>query len=479
MIRFTPVRLEDRTTVERYTRTSTVTNCDLAFANIYCWNDLYHSEWAEVEGFLVIRFRIDGDPRTGYMQPVGAGDFRPILPLLEAEAHRRGEPLRLFGLDEEAAALLKGGEAGPFACIAERDYADYLYSAEALRTLRGKGYQPKRNHFNRFISEYPDYRYEPLTPDRFAECLTLERLWRSRHEANDSELCAEQRAMQRGFEHFAELGLRGGCLYVGDRIVAFTYGSAVNAETFDIHVEKADTRYDGAFTAINRLFAEHLPDTFKQINREEDLGLPGLRQAKLSYQPIRIAPKYTALRLTPEAAACKRLWLQAFGSTPDEAEAADRFFVHYYDRQRMIAATAAGNGGNEPSLIGMLHLLPFRCESGRACYLYAVATDPRHRRQGIASQLLRAALQRITDEGYDLALLIPDPAQPWLTGFYARFGFTGSLPVTFTAPDGFDFGTGSPALDRAMVRPLHPQQPLPASLTCHYDPKPMLPAQVL
>ena len=91
------------------------------------------------------------------------------------------------------------------------------------------------------MSEYPDFRYENLTRDRFAECMQLEREWRRAHEGHTSELCAEQRAMQRAFDHFEELEMLGGCIYVGDKLVAFTFGSAVNDHTFDTHVEKADT----------------------------------------------------------------------------------------------------------------------------------------------------------------------------------------------------------------------------------------------
>ncbi len=117
--------------------------------------------------------------------------------------------------------------------------------------------------------------------------------------------------MQRAFEHFEELEMIGGCIYVGDKLVAFTYGSAVNDHTFDTHVEKADTDYDGAFTIINKLFAQHLPERFTLINREEDLGIDGLRQSKLSYHPAVIQHKFAAIHLHPDEIACKE-----FGPRP-------------------------------------------------------------------------------------------------------------------------------------------------------------------
>ena len=284
MIEFKPVRLEDKQTIERYTMPSGIYNCDLAFANMYCWQAMYHSAWAVIDGFLVIRFQIGGGEKIGYMQPVGEGDFARIIPALREDAHAHGQRLRIIGLTDEGREMVRNMHAGLFAFESDRGMEDYVYNADDLRNLTGRRYQPKRNHINRFMAEYPDFRYEQLTRERFGECMQLEREWRRAHEGHTSELCAEQRAMQRAFEHFEELEMIGGCIYVGDKLIAFTYGSAVNDHTFDTHVEKADTDYDGAFTIINKLFAQHLPARFTMINREEDLGiLEGLRVGRLPF----------------------------------------------------------------------------------------------------------------------------------------------------------------------------------------------------
>ena len=385
MIEFKPVRLEDRAVIERYTMPSGICNCDLAFANMYCWQAVFHSAWAEIGGFLVIRFQIDGGERIGYMQPVGEGDFGPILPLLREDAHAHGQRLRIIGLTDEGRDTIRRIVPCHFAFESDRALEDYVYNADDLRNLAGRRYQPKRNHINRFTAEYPDYCYEELTPDRFGECMALEREWRKAHEGHTSELCAEQRAMQRAFEHFEELGLIGGCIYVGDRLAAFTYGSAVNDHTFDTHVEKADTEFDGAFTIINKLFAQHLPERFTLINREEDLGLDGLRQAKLSYHPAFLQHKFAAICMHPDEVACKELWMKAFG---DDEQFADSFIMRYYSRRRMLTAEAEGR------MAAMLHLLPFRTELGRTTYIYGVATDPAFRGRGLASQLMREAAHR-------------------------------------------------------------------------------------
>ena len=407
MIEFKPVRLEDKQIIERHTMPSGILNCDLAFANMYCWQAMYHSAWAVIDGFLVIRFHIGGGEKIGYMQPVGEGDFAGIIPALRADAHAHGQRLRIIGLTDEGREMIRNMHAGLFAFESDRALEDYVYNAEDLRNLTGRRYQPKRNHINRFMSEYPDFRYENLTRDRFAECMQLEREWRRAHEGHTSELCAEQRAMQRAFDHFEELEMLGGCIYVGDKLVAFTFGSAVNDHTFDTHVEKADTDYDGAFTIINKLFAEHLPERFTLINREEDLGIDGLRQSKLSYHPAVIQHKFTAI-----------------------------------------------------------HLLPFESQLGRTTYIYGVATAPEFRRRGLAGKLMGEAMRLIADRGDDAALLIP--SEEWLRGFYAPYGFSGAIPVTFASPDGFDFGTGDPSKDLAMVWRRDASAPIPETLQCSY-----------
>ncbi len=459
MIEFHPVRLEDRSLIERYTMPSGICNCDLAFANMYCWQEVYHSAWAEIEGFLVIRFRIDGGDRIGYMQPVGKGDFGPIIPLLREDAHAHGQRLRIIGLTDEGRDMIRRMHVGQFAFESDRALEDYVYNAEDLRTLPGRRYQPKRNHINRFTAEYPDYHYEVLTRDRFGECMALEREWRRAHEGHTSELCAEQRAMLRGFEHFEELGLLGGCIYVGERLVAFTFGSAVNDHTFDTHMEKADTEYDGAFTIINKLFAEHLPERFTLINREEDLGLEGLRRAKLSYHPAFLQHKFLAIHLHPDELACKALWQEAFGDGDDFV---DSFLIRYYSRRRALTVEEQGQ------TVAMLHLLPFDTELGRTTYIYGVATARSARHRGLASQLMRQAMTLIAERGDDAAFLIPTPGEEWLRTFYEGFGLAGEIPVSFVSEDGFDFGTGDAATDRAMVWRRDNTTPLPEQLTATF-----------
>ena len=449
MIDFQPVRLEDKALIERYTLHAGLDNCNFAFANLYCWHFAHHSAWALVEGFLVIRFLTHGE-RLGYMQPVGEGDWTRILPLLAEDAAANGQRFRMVGLDEAGKEQVR--KTAPYAVESNRDLENYIYNADDLRNLAGRRYQPKRNHINRFTAQYPDYRYEQMTRAHIAQCIELELAWRRRQGWRDGDVWTEQHAMEAAFAHFEELELLGGCLFVGEQLVAFTYGSAINDHLFDTHVEKADTEFDGAFTMINKLFAEHIPAKFTQINREEDLGIDGLRQAKLSYHPALLQPAYIALPLQEDEIACKELWMKVFDDEPE----IDSFLLHYYRRENMLTVEADGK------LTAMLHLIPVETAQGRALYIYGVSTAPAYRHRGFAAQLMREAMRRIEEEKVELAFLITEEA--WLRDFYARYGFEGQVPTVFESDDDFPFGTDEAVTDLAMVWRADKAKPLPEQI---------------
>lgn len=220
------------------------------------------------------------------MMPVGEGDVHRIVDVLIEDARSKGVPFRLLGVCSYMRAELEAAFPGRFTFTADRDYFDYVYLRSDLATLRGKKYQPKRNHINRFKAAYPNYEYKELTAELVPECLRLESMWCKANDCAENEaLIAEWRSMTDALKHINELDLRGGVLHVNGEIVAFTFGAPINNETFDTCVEKANTDIEGAYAMINNEFANRIPEQYIYINREEDLGLEGLRKAKLSYYP--------------------------------------------------------------------------------------------------------------------------------------------------------------------------------------------------
>lgn len=291
MITFRELTIEDKATVQKYTLGSSRRNCDLTFANLYSWRFLYDTEIAEADGFLLIRFITEGKP--AYMLPVGNGDMRQIVSDIMAHARENGEHFRMFGVCADTVPVIEGLFPDTFTFTPERDFADYIYLHSDLATLKGKKYQPKRNHVNKFRSLYPNYTFEPLTPEHVPECIRLETQWcKAENHKEHMELQDERKSINAALARMNELDIIGGVLKVEGQVAGFTYGAPLNHETFDTCVEKADTNYEGAYTVINQEFANMIPQQYIYINREEDLGIDGLRQAKLSYKPFLLLDKY-------------------------------------------------------------------------------------------------------------------------------------------------------------------------------------------
>lgn len=293
MIEFKDITVEDKDTITSFTMNSCRRNCDLSFSNLCSWRFMYKTKFAVIDNFLVFKFWLHG--RVSYMMPVGQGDpEKELIEKLIEDSQLEGEPLRLMGVCQGMKKRLNDILPEEFEFTTNRDYSDYIYLRSDLATLTGKKFQSKRNHINRFKKEYT-YKYVPITPDRVQECLYLEAEWCKANDCDKQDGTGNERqAIVFALEHFEELGLSGGILYANDKIVAFTFGMPINKETFGVHVEKADTTVDGAYAMINFEFANHIPETFTYINREEDLGIEGLRKAKLSYQPETILEKFVA-----------------------------------------------------------------------------------------------------------------------------------------------------------------------------------------
>ncbi len=293
MIPFKDITPADREAITAYTFPGDRRNCDLSVSNLCSWRFLYDTRFAVADDFLFFKFRANG--KLAYMMPVGEGDPTSAVRRIMADAEHEQQPFLMLGVCSNMRDVLETHFPEQFVFTANRDYADYVYLREDLATLKGKKFQAKRNHINRFRNTYPDYAYIPITPQHIGECMKLEAEWCRANNCDEQEGTGnERRALTYALHHFEELGLTGGMLQVEGKTVAFTFGMPINHDTFGIHVEKANTAIDGAYAMINHEFAARIPEQYTYLNREEDLGIEGLRKAKLSYQPVMLLEKYTA-----------------------------------------------------------------------------------------------------------------------------------------------------------------------------------------
>ena len=300
MIEFQAPTPADKAWVDELLALGNLRGCDYNFTNLFVWQKAYRFELARMGNFLLIRLR--GRTGNSYMYPAGSGDIAAAIRALEADAAERGEPLRLVCLTPPQMAELEEFFPGRFTCTADRDGYDYLYDIDRLADLGGKKLHAKRNHIHRFDEQFPDWSFEPITPDNVPECLELERAWSARRrldepEAGEESLSEETVAVIEALYQMQPLALEGGLIRAGGKPLAFSLGSLTTPECFDVHFEKADGAIQGAYAVINREMARMVRDRHPQVrwlNREDDLGLEGLRKAKLSYYPDLLLEKHTA-----------------------------------------------------------------------------------------------------------------------------------------------------------------------------------------
>jgi len=294
MIPFEPIELKQKEEYGPYLQTAGHRGCAYSFANQYMWG---RQHGAIVEDMLVIFGQYDR--KSIYLFPMGQGDPKPALDAIMADAKERGIACRLVGLQQADCALLETLYPGKLKYHFDRDAFEYVYDINDLADLPGRKFQKKRNHLNRFRQANPDYTLEPVTRENMplVEQL-LQRWFQLRQQADPySDFALEKAALSRGLRHYEQLGLEGLLLTTGDGPVAVTFGSFLQPEVFDVHFEKALDITDGAYPAINQGFAAALREKYpalRFLNREDDMGIEGLRKAKLSYNPAYMVEKYWA-----------------------------------------------------------------------------------------------------------------------------------------------------------------------------------------
>lgn len=290
MLKFKEPSLEDIHWAKPVLFSSGMTGCDAVFGTLYLWRNEYKIKICRRDEFLFRMYGYGG--KISYGIPIGKGDIKSAVDLLIEDARARGlGELNLTGVDSENAERLSKLYPGKAEFISHRESADYIYLQSDLALLSGRKYHGKRNHISKFTRLYPSYTLEKITRENIEDALEVSRRWAAENNDSEKDFDGETRAINEAFENFDALGLFGAIMRVDGKPVAMTVAEAVNDEVADIHFEKALSEYQGAYTMLNREFAHKYLSDFKLINREEDLGIEGLRKAKLSYYPLVLLEK--------------------------------------------------------------------------------------------------------------------------------------------------------------------------------------------
>ncbi len=292
MLTFHPLGIEDKTWIDERVFASGTRSADYNFGNMFMWDGRYRQLVCDYGGRLVALAHAHGAPIFPF--PVGTGPLSPVIEQMREYAAASGFPFVIRGVEESGMDELGRLFPGKFEFSEDRQFADYVYSAEKLDTLSGKKLHAKRNYVNRFCAER-EWSFRALEPGDFPACLELLRRW---HEGEqDEDIIGEHEAITRCFEYYEQLGVVGGALFDGGELIAFAVGERISADTADVHFEKAVAEIDGAYAMINRELVRAMRARWPEleyINREDDMGLENLRQAKLSYHPEYLLRKFTA-----------------------------------------------------------------------------------------------------------------------------------------------------------------------------------------
>lgn len=295
MLTFKSLELSNKDILNSYLGKQNYRASDLCFTNLYCWGRKFETQFALTPEWLFIRFK-DNNGRNSYLKPIGTGNLKEAIDLIRDDHQQYATSFQMRGLTKEMIEEVEGVMPGEFEYHLNRSVSDYIYSTDKLIHLNGKKLQSKRNHINRFKREN-DWAYHSLTGNKALqeECKKMLQKWMDvNKEDKDPSLTYDDFATSLMLDNFEYFNLKGGLICVDNKIAAFSIGESLTQDTFIVHVEKAFTTIHGAYAIINQQFVENEASEFLYVNREEDMGIDNLRQAKLSYQPEIILEKYNA-----------------------------------------------------------------------------------------------------------------------------------------------------------------------------------------
>lgn len=421
MIDFRPIELNDKKLYNEHLYQSGSKGCEYSFSNLFMWGlqgiSLLHNH-------IVLYSRYDSF--CFYPFPLGSGDKKEVLDTIFTDAKKRDVCGCLTGLNEEDKKTLETLYPNQFYFHADRGNYDYVYDINDLADLKGRKLHRKRNHLKHFKKYHPGYVVTSITTDNLDKVRTFVNEWyKLKLEDNpDGDYHNEQAALEKVFTFYDDLAMEGLLLEENDKVLGFTIASQMSPDTFDVHYEKARGDIDGAYTTINNEFANYLRNKYphiKYLDREEDMGIPGLRKAKMSYYPHHLVKKYRAYPLfknysyaEPTAdmiPTLRELWKEAFG---DSESFLDNFFSTAFDKTRCRISTITENAtdnnlstGTNTDLAAVLYWFDVFVDNQRMAYIYAVATAKKYRGNGACHTLLADTHDHLKKLGYAGAILVP------------------------------------------------------------------------
>lgn len=313
MIKFKALSLEDRELFQKYLEDYTFRTYEYSFLTLYLWKRYCNVEYAVIDDALVLK---KSEEKIGsfFMQPMGYS--QEGLPGIIEELSRikqgdSGFKALFRDIEEPFMNQLKEIYGSNILFLEDVKNFDYIYETEKLIHLSGDKLHKRKNHYNQFINSY-SYEVKDIH-DRIVinDCLGFASQWFENQKVKTRQLVCELEGIQDVLNHLEHLKVIGMAVYVDGKVVGFTFGEKVNHKMAVIHVEKGNTKYKGIYAFINKTFAENFLHDVMYINREEDLGILGLRRAKLAYDPLKLEKKFIVSPICCEPGYLERITARA------------------------------------------------------------------------------------------------------------------------------------------------------------------------
>lgn len=301
---FREITLQDRDWMRQLYALEDNRATEFNYTVLFIWREIMNTMAARFRDFVLIRFRPLGAEAFLYLFPAGRGTAEELREAIEAcmsDARAQGTPFRMASVQREQIEVLENLFPDKFTFEPVRNSFDYIYSAEDLAFLRGKKFQSKRNFVSRFRRQ-EGWSYEAVGKGNLHECMEMNIKWCAKYGCGkDPSMQSESCSVKNALENFEELGLSGGLLRLNGVVVAFTIAERTSSDTLLVHIEKAYADIAGAYPAISNEFLRNTIVTdgeagqlaVKYINREDDAGDLGLREAKMQYHPLFLLEKYS------------------------------------------------------------------------------------------------------------------------------------------------------------------------------------------
>ena len=288
---FKPIELDDRDVIQEFLERYQPQTSEWTFTNLFIWRSHYRFQWSVHRDWLLV-LCTTGANSLHALQPVGPPSrlevVRMFLKWLQDE--KKEEEPRMERADQVLVSEIQG--ATDLLIESTRDQFDYVYRSEDLIGLAGRKYHSKRNHISKFRRNH-SFTYAPLSKDHVKGCLELAEGWcQLRRCEEDMNLLDEWEAVREALKNFGALNIKGGVILIENKVQAFALGELLSRQTAVVHIEKANPEIPELYAVINQQFCERSWGNVSYVNREQDLGEPGLRKAKLSYHPDHLVEKF-------------------------------------------------------------------------------------------------------------------------------------------------------------------------------------------